>query len=252
MLEKRIIPILLLDHGQLVKTVNFKNPIYIGDPINTVSIFNNKEVDELFIMDITCNRLNKSPNFELLQNLATEAFMPLGYGGGVNSMEELEKVFSIGFEKVSLNSALFNNLDLLPNAAKAFGSQSLVATIDVQKDFWGNKKVFQHKNKKLHKDVIQWAQKLENLGAGEIILQMVYQEGTFNGYDLDLISDISRKITIPLITLGGAKSLEDLKLALKAGADGAGAGSLFIYHGPLRAVLVNYPTRGEIQKIIES
>ncbi|MGE3609188.1 MAG: AglZ/HisF2 family acetamidino modification protein [Bacteriovoracaceae bacterium] len=250
MLEKRIIPSLLLSQGKLVKTVKFKDPKYIGDPINTVKIFNNKGADELFIIDIDASREKKEPNYSLLEQIATEAFMPLGYAGGIQNLSQMEKIFSLGFEKVALSSVLFENPSLITEAIKLFGSQSVVGIIDIDKSFLKGKKAFNHLNPKQSCSPLEMAMKLQELGAGEIILHFAYREGTYTGYDLELINQISKKLTVPLVVLGGASSKDDLASALKSGADAAAAGSLFIYHGPHKAVLVNYPKRIEIEEIL--
>ncbi|MES2528816.1 MAG: AglZ/HisF2 family acetamidino modification protein [Bdellovibrionota bacterium] len=250
MLEKRIIPALLLSEAKLVKTTKLKNPQYVGDPINTVRIFNNKEADELFLIDINASRSKKGPNFELLKEIATEAFMPLGYAGGISDMNQMEKVFSLGYEKVGMSSILFSRPELLTEASRNFGAQSVVAIIDIDKGMLGGKKAVNHLNHSEKFSPLELALKYQELGAGEILLHSVYREGTYTGYDLELIKEISSKISIPLVALGGGGSRDDLASALSSGADAAAAGSIFVYHGPHKAVLVNYPKRSEIEDIL--
>lgn len=250
MLEKRIIPCLLLQGDRLVKTIKFKDPKYIGDPINSVRIFNSKGADEVFIIDIDASRNNKEPNFELLEQIATEAFMPLGYAGGIKTLDQIRKVFALGYEKVAIGSGTFSHPELIPQAVKLFGSQSIVGIIDIDKSFLGIKKAVNHLNASQHSAPLEMALRLQDLGVGEIILHSKYKDGTYSGYDTELVEEISNKIKIPLISLGGASSKEDLSAALRAGCDGASAGSLFVYHGPLKGILINYPTRQEIESIL--
>ena len=250
MLQKRLIPCLLLQGDRVVKTIKFKDPKYIGDPINSVRILNNKGADEVFIVDIDASKKNQGLNFALLEQIATEAFMPLGYAGGIKTLEEIEKLFALGYEKVALGSGAFTHPQLITQASKRFGSQSIVGIVDVDKSFIGTKKAVNHLNHSQNSSPLAWALKLQELGAGEIILHSLYKDGTYTGYDLDLIEEISQKLSVPLVALGGAQSKDDLVSALKAGCDGAAAGSIFVYHGPLKGVLINYPSRPEIESIL--
>lgn len=243
MLRVRIIPVLLLRNKGLVKTVKFKDPKYIGDPINAVKIFNDKEVDELVFFDIDASKQGREPDFQMIKHIATECFMPFGYGGGVSKLDHVKKLFTIGVEKVILNTQSLKNLSLVSQSAEIFGDQSIVVCIDVKRNFWGNHQVYSHSGKlvNLPADVVEYAAVCQNVGAGEIIINSVDQDGTMKGYDLDLIHKLSNVLSIPLVVCGGAGSLDDFKNAHQAGASGLAAGSLFVYYGPHRAVLINYP-----------
>ncbi|MBP2201433.1 cyclase [Methanococcus voltae] len=241
-LRPRIIPTLLMENNRLVKTVKFKNPNYIGDPINAVKIFNDKEVDELVFLDIGCSKKNTQINYNLLDKIASQSFMPLCYGGGIKTFEDASKVFELGFEKVSLNSVLFENSNLLTDLSQSYGSQSIVASVDVKKNLFGKLKVYNSsKNNSINYNISDYAKKLENLGAGELVINSVDLDGTYKGYNLDLINELSSILSIPLIALGGAGSTDDFKKALQAGASACSAGSLFVYYGVNKAVLINYP-----------
>jgi Imidazoleglycerol-phosphate synthase len=246
MLRKRVIPSLLLKGYGLVKTVRFNDEKYVGDPINTIRIFNDKEADELVILDVNATVDNKI-NFELLSRLNKEAFMPLAYGGGIKNIDEVKKIINLGYEKVVLNSAAINNPDLIEAAARICGSQSTVVCIDVKKSFLGQYKVFQHSRRKIMSiDPVKWAKDVEQLGAGEVILYDVDREGTFSGYDLTLINKVSSAISIPVVALGGARTIDDFSKAFNAGANAVSAGSMFVYHGPHKAVLISYPLSEDI------
>jgi cyclase len=252
MLRTRIIPCLLLKDNKLVKTVKFKNPSYVGDPINAIKIFNDKEVDELVFLDITASKEKKGPNFKLISEITTECFMPLGYGGGITSIDQIEKLFSLGVEKVILNSISFLQPEVIKKAISIFGSQSIVASIDVKKH-WLTKKQFvfiMGGEQNTGISPIEYAKKMEDLGVGEIIINSIEQDGTMSGYDLQLIKSISECVKIPVVALGGAGSLYDLKLAKQNGASAVAAGSLFIFQKAHRAVLITYPKTEEINKII--
>lgn len=248
MLKTRVIPCLLLKGNGLVKTIQFKNPTYIGDPINAVKIFNDKEVDELVFLDITASKENKRPNFGLLAEIASECFMPLGYGGGIKSIQDIEQLFNLGIEKVVLNSCLNDNMQLITDASKIFGSQSIVASIDVKKQ-WLTKKqtVYTHNgnaNTKIPAE--EFASKVEQAGAGEIILNSIDHDGMMQGYDLALIKTVSKRVNIPVVALGGAGSLSDFKRAIEEGAAGVAAGSFFVFQKTHRAVLITYPSKTEL------
>ena len=249
MLEKRIIPALLLKDQGLVKTTEFKNPRYVGDPVNTVKIFNDKQADELMIMDIGKSVSNEAPDFELLQDLASEAFMPLSYGGGVKDCATMERLFKIGFEKVSLCSAILKNPELIKEASRNFGSQSVVATVNV-----GQSKIFKKPSifgSDLKLSPLELAKKYQDEGAGEILFNFTYSDGVCQGYDLEFLKTATSQLTVPVIALGGAGKEEHLLEGLKSGADAVAAGSMFIYHGPHKAVLINYPDRTKIISILE-
>lgn len=247
----RVIPSLLLKDRGLVKTVKFKDPKYIGDPINTVKIFNDKEVDELVLLDITATIDQRNPNFELISEIASECFMPLAYGGGINCIEDIKQILSLGVEKVVINSYAFDNPGFIREAAIRFGSQSIVVSIDVKKNVFGRYEVFTHGGRKATKqNPVDFAKKMQDSGAGEILLNSIDMDGTMKGYDIELIKSVSQKLEIPLIACGGAGKLEDLSdAATKGGASAVSAGSYFIFKGPHRAVLVNFPTQSEIKKL---
>tara|TARA_Y100001958_G_C21244679_1_gene573953 strand:- start:4346 stop:5113 length:768 start_codon:yes stop_codon:yes gene_type:complete len=247
----RLIPVLLLSEGGLVKSTKFKNYNYIGDPINAVKIFNEKEVDELVFIDIMASKINSAPNFDLLEQIASECFMPLGYGGGINNLDDIKRILSIGFEKIILNTSIHLNPDLLKIASKEIGSQSVVVCIDYKTNIFGNRKLFSHSGINLcNKPVIDFAKYVEELGAGEIILQSVDNDGKMSGYDLSFIKQFNDAVNIPVVACGGAGSLTDFSDALKhTGVSGIAAGSKFIYHGTNKGVLINYPSNEEVKKI---
>lgn len=250
MLTTRVIPCLLNHEGALVKTIKFKNFNYIGDPLNTVQIFNNLEVDELVFLDITASKNNREPDYALISDMAGECFMPLAYGGGVKTIKQMKKIFNLGIEKIIICSEALNNPDFITEAANLFGSQSVVVSIDVKKNIWGKYEVCGVsgiKNAKL--DPVEFAQKMEIAGAGEILLNSIDRDGVMEGYDLDLIKLVSKAITIPLIACGGAGVYTDLSKAVKAGAQAVAAGSLFVYQKKNRAVLVHYPVEEDMKQI---
>jgi len=230
-----------------VKTQKFKNPIYVGDPVNAVKIFNDKEVDELIFLDITATAQGRKPNLRYIAEIATEAFMPLCYGGGLSNLEDIRAVIKAGIEKVSINSALEKDPDLISRAADVLGSSSTVASIDVKKDFWGKYRVVvRNSSKSLSVPVLEFAQMMEQKGAGEIVLNSVDRDGMMEGFDLDLIRDVSRSVGIPVIAAGGAGNVTHLKQAINAGASAVAAGSMFVFQGKHRAVLISYPSQTEL------
>jgi cyclase len=247
----RVIPVLLLKNEGLVKTIKFKDPKYVGDPRNAVKIFNEKEVDELSFIDISARVKRVGPNFQMIEEIASECFMPLCYGGGVNTLEEIKKLFSIGVEKVSLNTLLHTNPEIVNEASRQYGSQSIIASIDVKKNFFGKYEVFTNsgtKNTKL--DPVKFAINMQELGVGEILLNSIDRDGVMKGYDLVLISSITSVIDIPLIACGGAGNLEHMRDAISIGkASAVAAGSMFIYHGKHNAVLINYPKQEDLKKL---
>ena len=250
MLRTRVIPVLLLRNKGLVKTIQFDKSKYIGDPINAVKLFNDKEVDELVFLDIDASKQNRKPDFDYLKSIASECFMPLGYGGGITTMDDINRLFSIGIEKVILNTVALNNLEIIKEAAKNYGNQSIVVSIDVNQNLFGKYQIFSHsKTKHKQTDLIDYINKVQEAGAGEIIINSVDRDGMMNGYDIKLIQRLSGILTIPMVITGGAGNLKHLKEAEEAGASGVAAGSMFIYHGPHKAVLINYPTYQELKKI---
>ena len=252
MLRPRIIPSLLVHDGGLVKTVNFKNPKYVGDPINTVKIFNEKIVDELAIFDIDASVLEKEPNYKLIENLALQSRMPLCYGGGVKTVEQAQKIFGLGIEKIALSSVIVQNPSIISQIANKVGSQSVIAVLDIKKKLLGGYEVFINNGKKATgKDPIKFVQELQSLGVGEIIINSIDQDGVMKGYDLNLISKIREKISVPLTVLGGAGSLDDIqKVIQEHGVIGVAAGSLFVFKGKYKAVLINYPNKAEKESLL--
>jgi cyclase len=247
MLRPRIIPSLLIQDNGLVKTVNFKNPKYVGDPINAVRIFNEKEVDELAVFDIDATVLGKEPNYSLIERLANQSMMPLCYGGGVKSVEQAQRIFSLGVEKIALSSAVLTNPDLITQIADRVGSQSVIVVLDVKKKLLGGYEVYTHNGKKSTGiNPLKFVEEAQRLGAGEIVINSIDKDGLMKGFDLDLIEKVREKITLPMTVLGGAGSLSDIeKIISKHGVIGIAAGSLFVFKGPYKAVLINYPSREE-------
>lgn len=239
----RVIPVLQYNGVGLVKTVGFKAPKYVGDPINAVKIFNEKEVDELVFIDITATIEKRAPDYKKIEEIAGECFMPLAYGGGITSIEQIKKILNLGIEKVILNTSAAENISLITEAANTFGSQSIVVSVDVKKKLFGGYEVcYQSGKKKLKKTPSQFAREMEAAGCGEIIIYSIDKDGSYTGYDLALIKSISSIVNIPVIALGGASKISDFTEAvLQGGASAVAAGSLFVYHGPHKAVLINYP-----------
>ncbi|WP_417291664.1 AglZ/HisF2 family acetamidino modification protein [Corallibacter sp.] len=253
MLQTRVIPCLLLKDDSLVKTINFKKPGYIGDPVNTARIFNELEVDELAVLDITATNNKRKPNFKILTELANECFMPLAYGGGIRSFEDAKKMFHIGIEKVIINTITFDKPEFITQLAAHFGNQAIVASIDVKKNMFGKYQVFSNSGKIKQKvDIIDWAKKLEQLGAGEILLTAIHQEGTWNGFDIELIKSITDAVDIPVIANGGAANLKDIEQVVKKGnASAVSLGSMVVYQNKGMGVLVNFPDSKRLKKVLE-
>jgi cyclase len=251
MLRPRIIPCLLIHNKGLVKTVNFKNPQYIGDPINTVRIFNEKEVDELAIFDIDASVLNKDPDLELLKKIANQSRMPICYGGGVKSVEMAQKIFALGIEKIAVSSIAIQNPKLLPEIANRVGSQSLIAVVDIKRKLFGGYEIYIHNGKiKTGLEPVNFIKYLENLGIGEVIINSIDNDGMMNGFDFNLIDKVIEGLSIPLTIVGGAGSIIDIEKAIQRyGLLGVGCGSLFVFKGPYKAVLINYPSIKEKKEI---
>ncbi|HEX5872965.1 MAG TPA: AglZ/HisF2 family acetamidino modification protein [Longimicrobium sp.] len=251
MIQTRVIPCLLLKGSGLVKTVRFKDPRYLGDPINIVRLFNDKEVDELVILDITATPEGRGPRMDLLATLTTECFMPLCYGGGVRTLDDMHALFSLGVEKVSLNTRALEDPALVTAAAERFGSQSVIVSIDVKRGMFGGQKVVVRAGKqRTGRDPVEFAVEMERRGAGELLLNSVDRDGTMEGYDLELIRRVTAAVSVPVVACGGAGSVADLGRAVnEGGAAAAAAGSLFVYQGPHRAVLVNYPEPRALQAL---
>ena len=251
MLRPRIIPSLLLQENGLVKTVNFKNPKYVGDPINAVKIFNEKEVDELAIFDIDATAKGLEPNYNLIERIANQSRMPLCYGGGVKTVAQAQKIFGLGIEKIALSSAVLQNPELITQIADRVGAQSVVVVLDVKKKLFGSYEVYTHNGKKATGvNPFDFVEKAQQLGAGEIVINSIDQDGVMKGYDMNLIDKVREKISLPLTVLGGAGSLNDIaKVIQKHKIIGVAAGSLFVFKGIYKAVLINYPTKLEKEKI---
>lgn len=253
MLKTRIIPALLLQNDALVKTIRFNKPGYIGDPINTVRIFNEMEVDELIFLDITATNEKRSPNLRILSEIANECFMPLGYGGGLNSFEIIKSIFSIGFEKVVLNSVCYDKPDFISRVAAHYGSQAVVASVDVKKNIWGNYEVYSHSGKqKRTVNLLEWVSELEHLGAGEILLTAIDKEGSWSGMDLSLIKKVTDAVSIPVIAHGGAGNIHHIGEAVNLShASAVALGSMVVYQQKGMGVLVNFPDQNLIKQVLD-
>lgn len=251
MLHNRVIPMLLLSGERLVKTRRFADPKYVGDPINAIRIFNDKEVDELMVLDIEASKRGSEPNYALIETFAGECFMPLGYGGGVTSVEQARRLFSLGVEKICLQTAVLEDCDLVSRITALSGSQSVVVSIDVKKNWLGRSKAWASARgaaaAKPWQDLLAQA---VAAGAGEIVLTSVDREGTMEGMDLDLIREAAAKTSVPVVAAGGAGSLDDMRAAFEAGASAVGVGAFFVFHGPHRAVLITYPKPEELAAIV--
>jgi cyclase len=243
MLNPRIIPCLLIHKNGLVKTKNFKNPKYVGDPINAVRIFNEKQVDELIVIDIDATVNNQEPNYNLIEKLAYECRMPLCYGGGIKNAKQALQILSLGVEKISLSSAALDSPQLVKEISNQVGSQSVVVALDIKKKFLGGYDIYtKNASNKIKTDLSFVLKKFQELGAGEFVLNSIDNDGMKNGYDVDLISKVKKHIRIPLTVLGGAGSLDDIgEMIRKFGIIGCAAGSLFVFKGKYNAVLINYP-----------
>lgn len=253
MLHPRIIPCLLVHNKGLVKTVKFKNSKYVGDPINAVKIFNEKEVDELIVFDIDASIEHREPDYEMIEHLATECRMPFCYGGGIKTLEQARKIFALGVEKVAISSAAIENPELISIMAESVGKQSVVVVMDVKKRLMSNKyDVWIYNGRKnTKKNPVELAKQMEQLGAGEIVINSIDNDGLMKSYDFALIDMIRKAVNVPMTVLGGAGSLDNIKeLISKHGIIGAAAGSLFVFKGIYRAVLINYPGQEEKEALI--
>lgn len=244
----RLIPCLTMINRGLVKTTKFSNPRYLGDPINAVKIFNGKGVDELCILDIKATTEKRGPDFEYLKDIASEAFMPLSYGGGITSISEIEKLFYIGYEKVIINTSLVANPTLIREAVDIAGSSSIVVSIDVKSDLFGKRTCYINDGTtRVKENPVDLAKKAEELGAGEILLNSMTHDGMMQGYDLELVKQVAEALSIPVVACGGAKDLYDFKRVLEeGGAHAAAAGSLYVYYGKQKAVLITAPDEKEL------
>ena len=253
MLRTRVIPCLLLRNGGLVKTVKFKDPTYVGDPINAVRIFNEKEVDELVFLDIGATLAGKGPNFDLLADIASEAFMPFGYGGGITRIDEVKRLYALGVEKVILNTAAAETPNLVTEAASSAGSSSVVVSIDARRNWMGRYSVCTRGGgQDTKRDPVEYAREMERLGAGEILLNAIDRDGTMSGYDLDLLEKVAKAVGVPVVAVGGAGQLAHFRQAVDKGAAAVSAGSMFVFHGRHRAVLITYPDYAQLEKTFGS
>jgi cyclase len=254
MYRPRVIPVLLLKHKGLVKTVCFKNPKYIGDPINAVRIFNDLEADELVFLDITATIEKRTIAKDLIKKIGDEAFMPFAVGGGIKTITDIRELLNAGAEKVVINTAAIENPSLIKEAALIFGNQSLILSVDVKKNIFGNKKIYVKRGRvAIKRDIIDYCNYMVELGIGEILINSIDRDGTMNGYDLELIRLVSESVKVPVIAVGGAGKLEDMVEAVKIGkVNAVAAGSLFVYHGPRKAVLINYPDKEELKSLFKN
>ena len=251
MLKHRVIPCLLLHNGGLVKTRKFGNPKYVGDPINAIRIFNDKEVDELMVLDITASRERRAPNYALIEQFDGECFMPLCYGGGIRTVDHASRLFALGMEKVCLQTAALESPKLITAISERVGSQSVLVSVDVKKNWFGKYELYSAASgKTLPQSWMKFVRQAVAAGAGEVVLNAVDRDGTMQGMDLELIREASAALPVPLIAMGGAGSLADIKAALDAGASAVGAGAFFVFHGPHRAVLITYPRYHELETLL--
>ena len=252
MLKPRIIPTLLIHNKGLYKSVKFADYKYVGDPLNAVKIFNEKKADEIMVLDIDASVKNLDPNIKLIENLALECRMPLCYGGGIKTVDHAQEIFSLGVEKIAISSAAIENPSLITDISRIVGSQSVVVVIDVKKKFFGGLEIFINNAKKSTGiNPIDFIKKIQELGAGEIVINSIDDDGMMHGYNFKLIEKLIGDIKIPLTVLGGAENLNDIRDAInKFGTIGISAGSLFVFKGKYKAVLINYPTRDEKDKLI--
>jgi cyclase len=251
MLRARVIPCLLLRNAGLVKTERFGSAKYVGDPINAVKIFNEKEVDELVLFDIEASKRGTGPNYDLLADIASECFMPVCYGGGVSSVDQAIRIVQLGIEKIAVNSAAIANPGLITALVEVLGAQSVVAGIDVKKDWMGRYRVYNGRSGEMTDLAPEiYAANLARAGAGEVFLNDTDRDGTQEGYDLKLIGNVAKAVSVPVIACGGAGRAEDFASAVAAGASAAAAGSLFVFQGRHRAVLISYPPYKELERLL--
>lgn len=251
MLQTRVMPCLLLDEGGLLKTISFKNPTYIGDAINSVRIYNELEVDEIIILDIYATKNGRGPDFEKIAQLTEECFMPFTYGGGIKTYEDAQQLFDMGVEKISLNNAALNNVKLIEKIANAYGSQAVVASMDVNKTMFSGQRVFEKCGSKKTKWLPhEWAKFVENAGAGEILINSIERDGKMDGFDLDLISSVVNCVDIPVIAAGGAGEVADIGRAKNAGASAIALGSMAVYQNKNRGILINFPDYKTLREIL--
>tara|TARA_B100000686_G_scaffold278109_1_gene297909 strand:- start:693 stop:1454 length:762 start_codon:yes stop_codon:yes gene_type:complete len=252
MLRTRVIPALLLRNESLVKTVRFGKFSYVGDPCNSVRIFNELEVDELLLLDITASLEKRSPNLSLLTDIASECFMPVAYGGGIKSVEDAKAVFGIGFEKIIVNTHGIENPSFIHQLASQYGSQAIIGSIDVKKNIWGRYQVRSHSGEqRTNQKPIHWAKELESLGAGEILLTSIDQEGSWQGFDLNLVKNVTEAVKIPVIAHGGAGTIGHIvEVVQKAGASAVALGSMVVFQKKEMGVLINFPQKEHLEKTL--
>ncbi len=245
----RVIPALLIQKGGLVKSIKFKDHRYVGDPINAIRIFNEKGVDEIVVLDISATSEKRGPNMKQIRELASEAFMPMGYGGGITTLDQIKELIQSGIEKVVLNTSAIERSELISTGARYVGSQSIVVSIDVKKSFFGKYHVaIRNGTKNTGLDPVAFARRSEELGAGEILLNSIDQDGTFGGFDKELIRNVSAAVSLPVIAIGGASSIPDFAAAIESGASAVAAGSMFVFQGPHQAILISYPNQQELKE----
>jgi len=252
MFRPRVIPVLLLKGQGLVKSVAFKNYRYIGDPINGVKIFNDLKADELVFLDILASKEKRTISLDFVKNVGEEANMPFAVGGGINTIESIQEIIGAGAEKVIINTYAAKNPDFIRQASETFGSSTIVVCIDVKKKFLGKEQAWVlNGTESTGYSPVELAVMAEEKGAGEIIVQSIERDGMMKGYDIDLIRSISEHVTIPVVALGGAGTINDLREAYKEGfANGLAAGSMFVYHGARQGILINYPEKRELNKYL--
>ena len=251
MIRTRVIPSILLIDEKMVKTRRFKNPSYVGDPINAVRIFNTKEVDEIIILDIRASKRRERPNLKLISRIATECSMPMCYGGGIATLDEATRIFELGVEKISIQSAALTDLKLIEQIAEKYGSSSVVVSLDIKKNWYGRSTLHNssaEKNMRIHWE--KFAVDAVNAGAGELLLTSIDRDGEMSGLDLETIGKLASIVEVPVIANGGVGSLRDVADGFKAGASAVAAGSFFVYYGPHRAVLISYPEYTELQNLL--
>jgi cyclase len=251
MFAPRVIPVLTVIEDGLYRTKRFRKPSYVGDPLNAIRIFNEKEVDELIVLDISPTREQDKDRLQLFEEMAAEAFMPTTLGGSISTEAHVERAFGMGYDKVVINSAVFSDITLINTLTERFGNQSIVVSIDVGQRRWRGRAVYSDLGRTSHSVApVEHALRCEQAGAGEIIIRSIDHDGLMNGFDLELINEVSSVVNVPVVAAGGAGTVEHFREALQAGAHSVSAGSMFVYHGPHRAVLINYPSSEAIRELV--
>lgn len=251
MRRTRVIPVLLIHKQGVYKTSKFKRPVYIGDPMNTIRLFNDMEVDEIVVLDIDASKENREPNYEMVEELAAEAFMPVGYGGGIRSVQQAKRILNSGVEKIVINHAARSHAELIAECARRFGSQSVVASIDYAKKLLAGRRQYDHVSGELLQcSPLEAAELAQAAGAGELLLNCVDLDGSMQGLDVDLIHEASKRLEVPIVACGGAGTLEHLQQAEAAGASAIAGGSMFVFRGKQRGILINYPTEAQLRQFL--